>query len=231
MKILICVPVYNRKQITELCLRNLVKYKDDATLWIYNDCSTDYDNVFLEQYADKVYQLATYNLGIDYLRWYQFRQFSSQVEFDYLYFTDSDALHDPSFLHVLKSLVKRYDYPISLYTSSVCPIESSSHVFFRKNAGGISHFYSKPMVNKIVFELNKEQRDPCCGWDYKAIEYLGKPILSTHYSLLEHFGADGLHSGLGDFEHDRARYPTQYLKLIRKPVIDYLSNIESSFTI
>lgn len=61
MKILICLPVYNRKDITELVLENLNKYKGDATLWVYNDWSTEYDNDFLEPLCDKVFKLPPSN--------------------------------------------------------------------------------------------------------------------------------------------------------------------------
>ena len=43
-------------------------------------------------------------MGVDNLRWHQFRSFLEQDEFDVLYFTDSDAVHDPEYTDVLKTL-------------------------------------------------------------------------------------------------------------------------------
>ncbi len=247
MKILICLPVYNRKNITELVLENLNKYKGDAKLWVYNDWSSEYDNDFLEPLCDKVFKLAPSNkivvkneknvngMGVQHLRWHQFREFVAQDEFDYIYFTDSDALHDPNFIEVLKTTHGKYKMkngdklPVSLYDTvwHAQPqnlLKEGSDVFMRRTAAGISQLYSKDMAIKIVNTLNKQKEDPIYAWDYRAQEYLGLPFLTTKTSYVEHFGAvkESMHTPQGQWDRDKATNPTQYLKDIRNDVIAYL---------
>jgi hypothetical protein len=247
MKILICVPVYNRKRITELVLRNLNQHRQDASLWVYNDWSTEYGNDFLESLCDKVVQLPPSNkivvkneknkngMGVQHLRWHQFREFLKQDEFDYLYFTDSDALHDPDFIDILKNIHGKYrlksgeTLPVSLYDTDWHSqpqniLEETDDVWMRRTAAGISQFYSKDMVKKIVEIVNRQPCDPDYAWDYRAQEYLGLPFLTTKVSYVEHFGAcnESMHTTPGEWNRDRAKNPSEYLKNLRDDVIAYL---------
>ena len=247
MKILICLAVYNRKKITELVLENLMKYKKDSFLLVYNDWSTEYDNDFLEPLCDKVVKLPPSNKivvknesningsGIANIRWKQFRDFVNQDEYDYIYFTDSDALHDPNFIDVLKNIHSKYKtksgekLPVCLYDTvwHSCAqnlLKEGSDVWMRKTAPGISQFYSKEMCIKIVDILNKQKEDPQYAWDYRCLEYLGLPFLNTKTSYIEHFGADksSMHTPEGQWDRDRAINPSEYLKNIRAQVISYL---------
>lgn len=246
MKILICVPVYNRKKLTKLVLSNLYKYKDDATLWVFNDWSTKYDNDFLEPYADKVFKLEKSDkivvkneknkngMGVQHLRWFQFREFLKH-DFDAIYMTDNDALHDPEYIKHLKYLSNKYSLkngqrlPISLYntkwhSSTKNLLKETSDVCMRYTAAGISQLFTREMVEKIVSNLDKEKTDPDYGWDYKVSEYLKLPFICSKTSYVEHFGADSdaMHGESGNYERDRAISPTDYLKNIRLEVIDYL---------
>lgn len=247
MKILICLPVYNRKKITELVIENINKYKQDATFWIFNDWSEQYDNDFLEPHCDKVFKLPKSDklvvkneknvngMGVQHLRWYQFRQFLT-TDYDLIYFTDSDALHDPNFINVLKTVYQKYKLkdgdneiklPISLYSTkwhSDSTIRENDEIYIRKTGAGISQMYSKSMVQKIVSVLDRQPTDPDYAWDYRCLEYLGLPIITTKTSYVEHFGADvdSMHTPKGEWDRDRALNPTSYLQNIRQSVIDYL---------
>jgi tetratricopeptide (TPR) repeat protein len=123
---LIIVPVWNRKEITELALKSLMKHKGPhADLWVYNDWSTDYNNKWLSKLCDKVIQLPpsdqtvikneknTKGMGVAHLRWAQFRDFAEQHDYDYLYLTDSDVIHDPTFMTTLFELHEKYQIEIS----------------------------------------------------------------------------------------------------------------------
>jgi CRISPR/Cas system-associated protein Cas10 (large subunit of type III CRISPR-Cas system) len=247
MKILICVPVYNRKNITELVLQNLNQYKADAKLWVYNDWSTEYDNEFLKPFCDEVIHLPPSDkivvkneknkngMGVQHLRWHQFREFASQDVFDFIYFTDSDALHDPNFIDVLKAIYQRYKaqngqtFPVCLYdtvwhSQPENLLSEGSDVWVRKTAPGISQLYSMEMVRKIVAILNQQDEDPDYAWDYRAQEYLGLPFLTTKISYVEHFGAvsESMHTPQSEWDRDRALNPSQYLRDIRSDIIAYL---------
>lgn len=251
MKILICVPVWNRWKITELVLDNLNKYKGDATLWVYNDWSTEYDNEDLKPYCDRVIKLPSNKtnkkpfrmekningIGVQHLRWYQFREFLKQDEFEYIYMTDSDAIHDPNYINILKDTWNKYKgkngekFPICLYdtvwhSQKENLLKEGNDVWMRRTAPGISQFYSKSMVQKIVEQLDQQKNDPDYAWDYRCLEYLKLPTITTKTSYVEHFGAtkDSIHANEGEWDRDKANNPTDYLKNIRRSVIDYLEN-------
>lgn len=241
MRILICVPVWNRKKITELVLNNLMKYKKDATLWVYNDWSTEYDNDFLEPLCDKVIKLPpsekivvrneknVHGMGVQNLRWHQFRDFLRQDSWNYLYFTDNDALHDPDFIDTLKALVMKSGnlLPACLYSTrwhSNNLEKRFGDIEVRRHAPGISHLYSKEMVRRIVTVLDQQKNDPNYSWDFYVSDYLGLPFLTSTVSYIEHFGAsrESMHSPEGAWDRDRATNPTPYLKDLRERVIAYL---------
>lgn len=247
MKIQINLAVYNRKKITELVIENLDKYKKDSELIIYNDWSTEYDNNYLESITNsKIIKLQPYTksvykseknlngMGISNLRWYQMREFLKQDEFECIYFTDSDALHDPNYVDVLKYFYGKYKMkneskmPVCLYDTKWHSqanniIRSNGEVMMRITAPGISQLYSKTMIQKIVSTLDKVGEQDY-AWDYRAQEWLGLPFLTTKTSYVEHFGADvdSLHTPKGEWDRDRAVNPSDYLKNIRDKVILYL---------
>lgn len=246
MKILICVPVYNRKKMTSLILENIYKYKQDADLWVYNDWSDQYDNDFLEGFADKVFKLPPSiktvvknekninGMGVQHLRWNQFREVADS-SYDAVYMTDNDALHDPMFIEYLKLFSDKYkskngmNIPICLYNTrwhnqKGNTIKETKDALIRKTAPGVSQLFSKQHCQKIVQCLDKEKKDPDYAWDYKVSQYLKMPFITSKNSFVEHFGADdeSMHSQAGDWDRDRAVNPSVYLSNIRQSVIDYL---------
>lgn len=173
--------------------------------------------------------------GYNIFRWHQFREFVAQDEFEYIYFTDSDALHDPDYINVLKTTHAKYKtsnggkFPVSLYdtvwhSQPQNLLKEGADVYMRRTAAGISQLYSKEMATKIVSILDKQKEDPIYAWDYRAQEYLGLPFLTTKTSYVEHFGAvkDSMHTVQGQWDRDRALNPSTYLKDIRNDVIAYL---------
>ena len=247
-KVLITVPVWNRKKITELSLKQLNKYKGEGNeLWVYNDWSSEYDNDWLEDKCDKVFKLPSSKkvvaknetnsngMGVQHLRWHQFREFSKQSKFDYLYMTDNDTIHDPDFMDVMIKLHSKYitksgiKLPVCLY-NSVYHSQAQNNKFqndevmLRITAPGVSMYYSKEMVDAIVEELDKQTEDPIYAWDYRAQEWLKRPWITPKTSYVEHFGAspESMHTPEGMWNRDRAVNPTEYLQDIREDVISYL---------
>jgi Tfp pilus assembly protein PilF len=222
--ILISVPVFNRKQITRLSLIQTKRYRTSyCHLQVYNDHSTEYDNVFLTPYADEVIQLPV-KKGIDALRWHQFRAFL-ETDFDFVYMTDGDVIHDPRFISVLEVL-----YEMGERKLPVCLFNSAFHmepriILYRRNgvmlkgtAPGVSMFYDRAMVEKIVSMLDRHHDTSI--WDYTALKYLGLPWVTPETSYLEHYGGGGVHNA--DYERDRAINPTTYLQDRRDSILSYL---------
>lgn len=235
MSIQIVVPVYNRKKITELSLQQTFKYKGDGNkLVVYNDHSTEYDNDFLAPYCDEVIKLPK-KLGVQHLRWYQLREFL-KTDFEYLYLTDNDVIHDPLYISKMMELYSKYmlkngqKLPVCLYNTIYHMqvgniIMENSDISMRRTAPGVSMFFDRKMVEKGVELLNNlSSGDPVYAWDYIFLELLGLPWITSKISYLDHWGSSGLHSpdGLIGMEKDKAINPTEYLKSIRKPVIDYV---------
>lgn len=244
-KILIAVPVWNRKKTTKLCLEQIQKNKDKNTeLWVYNDHSTEYDNDWLATMCDEVIKLKNLNkkvignsenkkgIGVQHLRWHQFRTFLFQSKFDYIYMTDNDAFHDPNFLKVIMHLYNKYNkMPVCLYNSFFHSKKQNikfenNEISIRITAPGISMFFDKNMVEKIVEKLEENKKDPDYAWDYKCQEWLNRHWVTSKTSYLEHFGAESnsLHTTKGDWEKDRAINPTKFLASQRKKIINYLQN-------
>jgi tetratricopeptide (TPR) repeat protein len=222
--ILISIPVFNRKKITRLSLAQTKRYKTPyCHLQVYNDHSTEYDNDFLAPYADEVIQLPS-KKGIHSLRWHQFREFL-KTDFDFIYMTDGDVIHDPRFIAVLEVLYETGDGKLP-----VCLFNSAFHmepriILYRKNgvmlkgtAPGVSMFYDRAMVEKIVSMLDRHHDTSI--WDYTALKYLGLPWVTPETSYLEHYGGGGIHNA--DYERDRAINPTPYLQKNRKSILGYL---------
>lgn len=225
--ILISVSVLDRKKITQLSLSQTKRYKTPyCYLQVYNDHSTEYDNSFLEPYADKI-TLLPRKMGIHNLRWYQFKKFL-ETDFDFIYMTDNDIIHDPHYIAVLEILYEMGDrkLPVCIYNSKdhlgdKFILYNNNGIMLKKTAPGFSMFYDRKMVEKIVSVLNKVDNDhDNYGWDYRAIVYLGLPWITSETSYLEHYGFGGIHNA--DFETDRAINPTGYLQEKRESILAYL---------
>ena len=226
-KILIIVSAFNRKKITALSLDQTKRYKTpNCCLHVYNDHSTEYDNTPLYKYADEVIQLPN-KMGIDKLRWYQFRKFL-ESGFDFLYFTDSDVIHDPQYVFVLDVLYEqgKRSLPVSLFNSifTFRPkmiLYYNDGIFLKSTAPGISMFYDRQMVEKILSVSEKiGNAFDYLPWDNRAAAFLGLPWITPEISYLEHFGADGINND--SYERDRAINPAEYLQERRERILRYL---------
>jgi hypothetical protein len=236
MKILTIIPTFNRKKITELSLTNIVKYKKDSSVIVYDDYSTEYDITFLLKHVDGVFREPT-KMGVQYLRAKQFRDFVNKyTDYDYLYITDNDAIHDPTYIDVLKECYTKWKLPdgrklpVSLYNTVFHnhqgnTIKEQGDVLLRKTAPGISQFYDRDMVNIMVNAMNMYPKlEGQYGFDYHLPATLCRPFITTKTSYLEHYGSEGIHSvkGIEGMNRDRALNPTDYLKHNRDSIIDYV---------
>lgn len=226
--ILIPVCVFNRKKITQLSLAQIKRYKTEyCYLQVYNDQSTEYDNYFLEQYADEVIQLP-HRMGPHNLRWCSFNKFL-ESDFDFMYMTDNDIIHDPEFINALEYLYEMGvgQLPVCLYNSrdhsgpKTVLFDNNNGIILKKTAPGFSMFYDRKMVEKVIsiFDKTGTNHDNY-GWDYRAIAYLGLPWITSEVSYLEHYGAGGVNNS--DYETDRAINPSEYLQKRRESILNYL---------
>jgi len=250
MKILIAVATYNRTNVTRNCLQNLQVIRNpNCKLVIYDDCSTSYDKGYLEQYADEVVRFER-NGGIERSRAKSFRDFVYRfTDYDLLYLTDNDTLHDPKFLEILSEIYKtqqaEFDniLPMGLFNSVFHSyhdniITETKEFYISRTCPGVSQCYDRKMASKIVDALNTSPTlETTYGWDYLWPATLGLPFLVTKTSYVEHFARDlaesGMHSQnsgaskenfLKDFERDKALNPTPYLEMLRDDAINAILN-------
>ncbi|WP_019141152.1 glycosyltransferase family 2 protein [Noviherbaspirillum massiliense] len=247
-KLLIAVATHNRPLITELSLSMLNQIKGpEDTLIVYDDGSTAYGEKWLKRMADEVIRMPVSG-GIERLRARNFKDFATVFrEYDFLYTTDNDAVHDPAFSLMLRGLYNRYTYgnqklPVCLYHSTFHSHQdnvkwSNDEVSLRLTAPGISQMYDREMAEVIVTGLRaRPELESRYGYDYHFPLMLKRPFIQSNVSYLEHFARDryegGIHaanSGTGaealkDFERDRAIRPTAHLEALRPVIINYILN-------
>jgi len=254
MKILIALSTYNRPIITQLCLENLQAVRSDKTkLIVYDDASTAYDKNFLLKYADEVVRFEQ-NIRIGHSRGRAIRDFVSKyLDYDLIYFTDNDTIHDPSFIDIIETIMdsqKNYPEPrpLGLFHSKFQyndqnVISETDQFVFQKIMPGVSHGYTREMAEIIVNALTSNPKlefPPWFEWDYLYPSILNRPYILPKKSYLEHFARDryegGLHStysGLGpeamaDFDKDRALNPTDFLVNIRDSIINKILGKDES---
>jgi len=243
MKILIALATYNRPIITRMCLQNLQSVRsDDVKLVVYDDASIAYSKETLLEFADDVVRFGR-NGGIERSRAKAIRDFVYRyTDYDLIYFTDNDAIHDPSFVDVVRSVsgwqkARGEVLPLSLYNSRFHSkpenILFETEIFLiLKTIPGVSQCYTREMAEIIVDELNfSAESESTYGWDYIYTAVLGRPCLNTKISFVEHFARDkyeaGMHSknsgngieAMVDFERDRALNPAPFLAQIRDEII------------
>jgi glycosyltransferase involved in cell wall biosynthesis len=252
MRIMIAVATYNRPRITSLCLENLARItqENDADLVIYDDCSTSYDYQWLSNYARQVIVFPRH-IGIEASRARAFRDFAHVfTNYELIYLTDNDTIHDPSFVQVLRDI---FDFqsnnsqsnPVGLFRSHFhenAVTVRSSGFFLSKTCPGVSQCYTREMVERIVSALDTNSTlEFTYGWDYHFPSVLDSEFLLTEVSYLQHFGRDkyegGIHASnsgpdkaafLQDFARDSAINPSKYLIDNQSLIIDsILGNSES----
>jgi hypothetical protein len=236
-RILVAVASWNRPNVTRLCLENLQQIRGpNAAVMIYDDNSSAYDEKFLSQYCDGLLKFRIRG-GIERSRARAFRDFVHRYsDFDLLYLTDNDTVHDPSFIRILNeifSIQRRYPYshPVGLFRSVFHEnaIEKDLGDFLTsKTCPGVSQAYNREMAEKIVHLLDSNpQMETVYGWDYHWPNVLQRPFLISKHSYLDHLGRDinesGLHckktgtsarSFLRDYNRDRALNKTDPLEKI-----------------
>lgn len=244
MKILVAVASYNRPIITELCLQNLQLVRgSDVKIVIYDDHSAAYTKDYLLNFADEVIRFDS-RQGIERSRARTFRDFlSNYSDFDLLYLTDNDAIHDPCFVEKLRTIFLNQQQsnsplkPVGLFNSvfhqtRIIGQENECQIY--ETCPGISMCLSRPMVQKIVDYLDQNIRaESSYGWDMEWPKAISLPFLIPKISYVEHFARDrfesGMHSAnsgvsiesaLADFERDRALNPSNYLVKIRPEIIE-----------
>ena len=213
MKILIDVPCYNRKEVTEICLKQMFDTKGpNAFIRTFNDHSEEFDNDFLEPYSDAGVIKFPEKSNIQAIRSYGFRTFL-ETDYDFLYMTDNDAFVDPEWINRLVSMYENTKLPCSIFNSKYVPQAygyiQQLDILVKPGFTGISEFFHRTHVEKIV-QFMDQHGDFKDTWDCVVWSILGNKFSVSATSYTEHFGVAGMHHKTWDSE--RALNPTVYLQ-------------------
>jgi hypothetical protein len=211
---------------------------------VYDDCSSAYDANFLDPYCDGLLRFRLHG-GIERSRARAFRDFIHRYsEFDILYLTDNDTIHDPIFIDVLNEFFTEQEHypfahPVGLFRSVFHENAIEQHFekfVVSKTCPGVSQAYNREMTEKIVQLLDTNpMMETVYGWDYHWPAVLDRPFLISNQSYVEHLARDteeaGLHSRYSgqsrtgfvrDFQRDRAISQTAKLRELAEQAIDRL---------
>jgi hypothetical protein len=166
------------------------------------------------------------------------------TEFDILYLTDNDTIHDPMFVDILNEFFAEQEnypfaHPVGLFRSVFHEnaIEQQFEKFLVcKTCPGVSQAYNREMAKKIVQLLdNNPVMETRYGWDYHWPAVLDRPFLISNQSYVEHLGRDLSEGGIhcpnngssqehfrADFQRDRAVAPTESLIRLADQTINEL---------
>lgn len=226
-RIYIAVPCHNRRLIVRRCLPTVRAAMQPGDLMVaYDDGSKEYGPTFLEQWADLAVR-EPHPIGVERQRANHFRAFWSS-DFDLLYLTDSDALHDFDWRNQAVRIQGKYSgAPLCLYNTdahvrlvgNTIEDDLASEVIWRRVAPGISYLLTREHVGKIIRALPMMPEH--WNWDWAVPGLLGNRMAVSRISYVDHLGLGGMHhppaEGLDG--GDRALHPTPDLVEKRKRAI------------
>lgn len=230
-KLMIAVATYNRKRQTEFCLKQLQRYSYDGDIFIFDDASTEYNEVWLKQFTPNVMRFEK-NYGIDIMTAWKFVTFIEN-DYDFLYITDNDAYVAPTWFTEGKRLLDKYGSPVSLFRSiwhEPFTVEERDDVSIRNVVPGVSILMDRLFVQRYLEAAKRPYNElkskglmsPTTGlsfdWFMKEMTY-GRCFVSKQ-SHVEHFGGNGLHSENG-YLTDLARDKVFYLAVRTDKLLRY----------
>jgi glycosyltransferase involved in cell wall biosynthesis len=208
---IIVVQTFNRGNIAKFSLSNLKKTKRPSdTIICWDDASTKKTQELQDAWkcADRLILLEK-NIGIEQLRWEQFQDLPDD---EYIYFTDSDALHDKRWRKVIDAC-KEEAAILSLYRSRLHNLyKPFKGVCESHRCPGISMLIPPKILKQIKkLKFNKTVWDRQC-WDNYVSDLF--KCYTTYDSFVEHIGAGGIHTA--GFDDERAVNPTVFLYNLRE---------------
>ncbi len=221
--IFIAVAAHNRKQVAELCLPTLAAAKRPHDLLrIYNDGSVEYDYTWLLQWADIV-QDDRDPIGIQAQRRRHLRDFLKS-DFDFLYLTDHDCIHDPDSLNQAIRLQQKYGLPTCLYDTkahsrlpgNTLEDDPASEVIIRAVAPGVSYLLTRAHVEFLAPFIDKIEH-----FDWQIPALLGGRFAVSRVGYIDHIGWGGQRHPVeeGPGGGDKVSAPTDWLIAKRAEVV------------
>jgi glycosyltransferase involved in cell wall biosynthesis len=227
-KILIVFPVYNRLATLKHTIPNMKEMFKNHDVRIYDDCSTEPVEEYIKsQLPNCTYIKADKNYGVrEWIPYIINDLFQFTDQYDYIYKTDSDSLHDPRAIEMMLS------YSVNNYNHPVCGFNLQHHeknkidynppfathkiqkAHFKSYSFGISMFFPVEQYQMI----HKMPKVIDCPFDW-IISQETQPWVFPNTSYVEHIGMGGFHNKECNFDRCIAFKPTPYLKKLRDKIL------------
>ncbi len=228
-RIYIAVPVKDRKRVISLCLPTMRDTRASMDfLVIYNDGSKEYGNDFLWQFGDLIRSVDE-SVGIQAQRRDHLRHYWEQRHaFDYLYFSDGDAIMDLGWRATALGLAEEHPgvivcgYQTVAHTNMVNNVmddDPRKDVLWTRVAPGISYLMHREVVARIMPFVDQLQH-----FDWQIPSILGNRCAVSRVSFVDHIGVGGERHpvGAGPDEGDRCTNPTPFLVEKRREIVAQL---------
>jgi glycosyl transferase family 2 len=148
---------------------------------------------------------------------------------EWVYVCDSDTYPTPRFWSIAAKIVEAAGADAYSFFNSSWQAKhrqtfgrvwlGETSLLKRETCPGASFMMRASRLRELgyPFDITKENHAARGAWDFVLANYL-KPVLVTERSLVEHFGAGGIHNA-ASFDIDRAVNPTKELATLRRDII------------
>jgi hypothetical protein len=230
MSTYVAISTYNRRALAEQCIPTVaVGLSAEDELIVYDDGSTEFNIGELSLGATGVKNCPS--IGIDAQRRIHILDFWERAKthgHDFLYMTDSDAPHDPSWLEAAHRLHYEHDgAPLCLYRTAthasyhnnVYRDDENESVLWQRFIPGVSYFLSLAHVAKI-----REMIPERWAFDWQIPSILDYKMAVSRVSYCDHIGHLGMHDTAerGFVSPERATNPTPWLVNKRREILSNL---------
>ncbi|MDR3256228.1 MAG: glycosyltransferase family 2 protein [Endomicrobium sp.] len=195
MKLMIAIPVYNRKKYLEITAKALYECSNinKTAIKIFNDYSTEFDNNYLEHLFNKYNTEVinreknfradrhTYRIMLDFLK----------TDNDVLFICDSDLLLRPDTVDYIFDNFTRTDGFLGLYNSDLHrDLYFDGEFVYKEDVGFAGICISRLLLQKFVLTQKERPR----SMDFKLSSFLiknGIRLMVPKNCYVQHIGFDG----------------------------------------
>jgi len=212
MKVFIGIPVYNRIDKLILLAKSIQNINKDMqyTLNIFDDCSTDFDEVYLNGIFSSANILRNKNnIGADRNTYNIWKAFLESDE-DLLFVCDSDLILHQDILMIIKNNFVKTEGVLSLLNASSHLAQEvvNKDLIVKNTVGSAGTVFSREIVQDL---LNNVDSKYITMWDWYFCMYLNekeKRIFVTKNSYVLHAGIDGENSNVMLFDFSQNFIPS-----------------------